>query len=242
MGGWNPPGKRASGDLCGGSLLSRATLGRGADRGAPATVGDGWTGIGNANPESLISWEYLFTAYGRWAEPAEPGEIDDVPPHNSACKRGVLLECGPELETVLEVETNLHWELRARGHRLYLEPAARTHHVDFMLLSPFVRAEFHYGRLFAAARSARWPILWRFMYTCGGPLIPLVRLLRVLSGTAPGRCFAWRSVNDPEPGEVQWDSNSLSSRLSFLPTTVQRTWQPASSRSFGWTIPPTASR
>jgi GT2 family glycosyltransferase len=135
--------------------------------------------MGNANPDSLVSWANFFTAYGRWAEPAEAGEIDDVPPHNSACKRVVLLDYGPELEAMLEVETLLHRDLRAKGYRFYLEPAARTHHVNFTMVSPLLRAEFNYGRLFAAARAAHWSLLRRLIYGGGAPLIPLVRLGRI---------------------------------------------------------------
>jgi glycosyltransferase involved in cell wall biosynthesis len=136
--------------------------------------------MGNANPWSRISWANFFIAYGRWAEPAVAGETDDVPAHNSAYKRAPLLDYGPDLEGMLEVESLLHRDLRARGYRLYWEPAAKTSHVNFTLLSPLVRAEFHYGRLFASARAQRWSLLARWLYALCGPVIPLVRVRRVI--------------------------------------------------------------
>ncbi|MBI3300778.1 MAG: glycosyltransferase [Deltaproteobacteria bacterium] len=136
--------------------------------------------IGNANPGSLVSWTNLLLDYGRWIDPAPAGEIDDLPGHNSSYKRALLLDYGAELETLLEAETVLHEDLRARGYRLYLEPAAKTYHLNVTLLSSWIAERFHAGRRFAAARAQHWSPLWRLLYTAGAPLIPLVRLPRIL--------------------------------------------------------------
>lgn len=136
--------------------------------------------IGNANPGSVISQANFLIAYGRWAEPAVAGEIDDVPSHNTAYKRSVLLAYGSQLDGMLEVEGIFHRDLRARGYRFYHEPAAVTHHINFTVLSSLVRAEFHYGRLFGAARARAWSLLRRISLIILGPLIPVIRLRRVL--------------------------------------------------------------
>lgn len=146
--------------------------------------------IGNANPTSILSWANLLIEYAPWLEPAPAGMIDHLPGHNSAYKRTVLLDYGPELEAMLEAETVLHWDLRARGYRLYLEPKAKTHHVNFSLLLPCLPLRFHCGRLFAAARArnGRWSPLRRVLYAGGAPLIPVVRLWRILRELRrPGR-------------------------------------------------------
>lgn len=137
--------------------------------------------MGNANPASLISWANFFVAYGRWAERAVAGETDDIPPHNSAYKRVTLLEYGGALESMLEVESLLHQDLRTKGYRLYWEPGAKTFHVNYTVVSSWIRAEFHYGRLFGAARAQTWSLLKRLIYIFVGPLIPFVRLRRVLT-------------------------------------------------------------
>jgi hypothetical protein len=137
--------------------------------------------MGNANPGSVISWANFFVAYGRWAEPAVAGETNDIPPHNSAYKRATLLDYGAALESMLEVESLLHQDLRTKGYRLYWEPGAKTFHVHYTRMTSLMRAEFHYGRLFGAARAQHWSLLERLIYTIGGPLIPLVRLRRVLA-------------------------------------------------------------
>jgi GT2 family glycosyltransferase len=81
---------------------------------------------------------------------------------------------------MLGAESVLHWDLRARGYRLYLEPKARIAHLNFGLQSSWMRAQFYSGRLFAAVRAQRWSPLRRLLYTAGAPLIPLVRLRRIL--------------------------------------------------------------
>lgn len=142
-----------------------------------------WAAVGphvvNANPDSVIGRATDLMA-GRHTEHVRAGAVDDLPLRNSSYKRRILLEYGPELDALLEIETLLHWDLRARGYQLYLEPAARTHHQDFTQLVPFMREQLHVGRVFAATRARRWSPLRRATYALGSPFIPLLRLRRIL--------------------------------------------------------------
>ena len=143
-----------------------------------------WAAVGpavsNANPKTAISWASFLLDYGRWFEPAAAGEIDDLPGHNSSYKRQTLLDYGSELEAMLEAESMLHRDLRAQGYRLYLEPKAKIIHLNISLLSSWIPERFHAGRRFAAARARLWSPLRRLLYAGGSPLIPLVRLPRIL--------------------------------------------------------------
>ena len=98
----------------------------------------GWTGVGpavcNANPESVGSWVNYILSYGGFAPPVPAGERDLLPWHNSAYKRDALAPFEQRLGELLEWEGALQAELRARGHSLYLEPAARTHHSNVSAL------------------------------------------------------------------------------------------------------------
>jgi hypothetical protein len=150
-----------------------------AHRGPWAAVGPA---IGNANPDSMLSWANLLIAYGRWVAPAAAGPIDDVPGHNSSYKRALLLAYGPALGGLLEREGALHRDLRAKGHRLYLEPAARTDHQNFSLASASAKLRFNAGRLFAATRvrEGGWSPPRRLLYVASTPLIPAIHLRRIL--------------------------------------------------------------
>jgi len=80
----------------------------------------------------------------------------------------------------MEAETILMWDLRAKGFRLLLDPAAQTAHMNFGLWSSWVRVMFLTGRAFAHTRSATWPIAKRVVFVGGSPIIPFVRLARTL--------------------------------------------------------------
>ena len=139
-----------------------------------------WAGVGpafiNANP-GIVSWVAMIFDYGRWTDPVAPGEIDDIPGHNSSWKRSILLEYGPQLEFMLPAPTILNWALQAKGHKLYLEPAAKIRHLQVSRLWPCLVEQFNVARLFPAVRSKDWPWYRRLFYVCSMPVL-LMRNLR----------------------------------------------------------------
>jgi hypothetical protein len=91
---------------------------------------------------------------------------------------------------MMEAETVLHWDLRSKGYKLYLEPAAKIAHTNFAMLRPFLAVHFYGGRSFATVRaqSSRWGWRRRLLFSCGSPLIPVLRLWRIVRETSrPGR-------------------------------------------------------
>jgi glycosyltransferase involved in cell wall biosynthesis len=146
-----------------------------------------WAAVGpavyNANP-SVVSWINLLIDYGPWLGPARGGEMRDLPGHNSSYKKELLIGYGGRLESMLEAEIIMHADLRARGHRLYQEPAARMTHVNVTRTASWIGERFQTGRRFASARGAVWPGWRRAVYAAGSPLIPAVRLRRLLRDAA----------------------------------------------------------
>lgn len=136
-------------------------------------------GMTAANPESLIGWADMLIAFGPWVEPERPTECEALPSHNTSYRKDMLLELGDGLETLLETERLLHWELRARGYRLFLEPAARTHHLNVSRVRSWLRVRLLSARVFAGDRARSWSTPRRLVYALGSPLIPLVRLARM---------------------------------------------------------------
>jgi hypothetical protein len=166
-----------------------------AHRGPWAAVGPAFR---NANPETAISWADLFLGYGPWLWPTPAREVDFLPGHNSSYKREVLLGYGDRLESMMESETVLHWDLRAKGHRLYLEPAARVAHTNFSLWSSWIPAQFLNGRLFAANRARQMSGPTRWAFAVGSPLIPMVRLLRIAGAVRSSHLLRRFFVSLPE--------------------------------------------
>jgi GT2 family glycosyltransferase len=150
-----------------------------AHRGTWAVVGPV---VVNANPGTAISRTDFLLGYGPWLDPTPAGRVSYLPGHNSAYKRDVLLSYGDALEAMLEIETILHWDLRARGYELYLEPRARAFHFNFSRPASWLLATFFTARTFAARRlqKKRCPTPMRLLYLGATPLIPIVRLRRCL--------------------------------------------------------------
>jgi hypothetical protein len=153
---------------------------------------DQWSVVGpavkNGNPSSTISWANFLIEYSNWLDPTIGGETNHLAGHNSAYKRDVLLSYGEDLDRWLEAESLIHWDLIAKGFRLYLEPGARTKHLNFSRFGASLMLRFHAGRLFAGLRRRHWSILLCGIYALGSPMIPFVRLARIFKSLcSPGR-------------------------------------------------------
>jgi hypothetical protein len=105
--------------------------------------------------------------------------VERLPGNNSSYKREVLLEYGPFQETMMETESLIQKDLRQKGYQLYLESAAQVSHLNFERVSSFFCVKYLSGRVFGAARARGWSLLYRLLYACGPPLIPLVRYCRL---------------------------------------------------------------
>lgn len=136
--------------------------------------------IGNANPDSWIGWSNLLLDYGPWLHPHPGGEMANLPANNTSYKRDLLLEYGADLADRLEAETALHADLRERGHRLRLEPTAVARHLNVSRPSAWLSERYLVGRFFAGHRAADWSPARRALYVLGAPLIPPLRLVRMV--------------------------------------------------------------
>jgi hypothetical protein len=143
----------------------------------------------NANPGSLLSWSDFVLGYAPWAEPVTRGDCDLLPGNNGSYKRDILLAYGDMLETLLEAETVLYWDLRSKGYRLWLETETTFAHTNYSRWRPCLQATFIAGRTFAAGRAARWPMARRLLYGLSWALIPWVRLIRCWQNAAATPVF-----------------------------------------------------
>ena len=148
----------------------------------------------NGNPRTALSWANFLAEYGHWiGQPA--GEVDQLPGHNSAYRRELLLEYGADLVPLMEAETVMQEVLRKRGERLLLQPKARADHFNFSSFRSSVRLRFHGGRMFAGHRVRGWPWHRKLMYLIGSPLIPFIRVWRIsrlLGNSDECRLPKWR--------------------------------------------------
>ena len=143
-----------------------------------------WACVGavvrNANPGTLISWADFFLGYGAYGEGHPGGAVRIAPGHNSSYKREVLLRHRDTLESALEAEWVFHLKLAEEGERVCLEPRAVIRHVNFGMVGPFVRVTYRHALVAASVRAAGWRLPKRLFYSLASPLIPVVRLARLL--------------------------------------------------------------
>ncbi|MHB1294396.1 MAG: glycosyltransferase family 2 protein [Anaerolineae bacterium] len=136
--------------------------------------------VRNANPAGLVGRADFLIAYGRWSVGTPGGSVDLLPGHNGSYRRDLLLAYGDALEAMLDAESVLHWDLRAHGWQLHLAPEAVVAHLNFERPRVWTAAQFHSGRVFAALRGQTWSLPRRLLYCAAAPLIPLLRLVRIL--------------------------------------------------------------
>ncbi len=145
-----------------------------------------WAGVGpvirNANPGNVVSWAQLLIEYGPWLEPVEGGEKPTLPGHNTCYKRELLMDYPPdELEQMLMQQSAMHLELLDQGHRLYLCPQAIVYHLNQWQHVPWLRDEFRASWKYAGTRSRKWSLWRRLVYAIAAPLIPIVRMRRLMA-------------------------------------------------------------
>lgn len=134
----------------------------------------------NANPETKVSWSHFILFFSQWLEPVPSIEVESINWNSSSYKRDTLLEFGPELPGLLRAESIMQGELRKKGYRILIEPRAVIFHCNFTHVAPWFLELLNVGRVFANSRSRRWSALRRLGYCLGSPLVPFIRLARIL--------------------------------------------------------------
>jgi hypothetical protein len=135
----------------------------------------------NANP-GPISWAHLYGQFGPAVAPVTPCEETMLAGHHISYRREFLLEFGDLLPDMMEDESALCLNYRAKGGRLWMAGDARSWHVQVSTLEALMALDFHGHRTFASSRwqSGGWGMGKRILYAAACPLIPLVRLRRIV--------------------------------------------------------------
>jgi hypothetical protein len=135
-------------------------------------------GLGNANPDGVLSWAAFLMDYGQWSDELPAGEINGGPTWNASYKRSVLLDLDGVLERALASGDELPLTLRARGRKAYFEPAARLRHANVGHRG-WTDERYLSGLMVGSHRKSMWSLGRRLFYVCASPLIPAVILSRI---------------------------------------------------------------
>jgi hypothetical protein len=142
-----------------------------------------WGAVGprmeNANPATGLSWANLSLDYGPFLNPVR-GEATALPGQNSAVRTELLEPYRDGLGERMRMPYLFFCEMQADGQRLFVEPAARTAHLNVTDRGAWLTERFGAARVFASDRRLDWPLWRRATYVVGSPAIPLLRLRRAL--------------------------------------------------------------
>jgi hypothetical protein len=141
----------------------------------------------NANPGTAASWGCFLVYYGMYASAPIGGLTLHLPGNQSSYRKTVLLEYGARLPDMLQAEIVLQGELIARGMRLWQESSAKVYHLNYSDLEPALREYYLASRVFAGERRRPWSTTRRVVYGLGSPLLPLIRLKRILGQARQSR-------------------------------------------------------
>ncbi len=136
----------------------------------------------NQNPDGAVSWAGFLTGYAAWTAGRSAGELDNAPIFNASYRRSFLVGLGAELGRALSTGEDMIGVLRAAGHRVAFDPAARIGHANISFCGTWLRQRLVAGRVIAGTRSAGWPRARRIAYALAAPLIPVVLLARGRAG------------------------------------------------------------
>jgi hypothetical protein len=140
----------------------------------------------NANPSSAVSWGCFLIFYGYWIKSFTRQKVTHLPGNQSCYNREILLEYGERLSEMLEAESVLHWDLQSKGYLLHLEKEAVIYHLNFSLMVPSIIEYYFASRVFASNRARNWMGARKTIYALGSPLLPAIRLSRMLEDVCRG--------------------------------------------------------
>ena len=137
--------------------------------------------ITNGNPRTRTSWANFILSFVEWFSPDESKPVISGAGHNTSYKRELLLaDYGGNLENWLNPERMMHLDLAARGKKILLDARTSTAHVNISQPAGYFGMSYCGGRVFGGSRAANWPMSRKLFYAVLFPLVPFIRLRRLL--------------------------------------------------------------
>lgn len=127
-----------------------------------------------------INWAWYYCDFGRYGRPFSDGEAEYISDVNVSYKRGALVLV-EDLWQEAYSETTIHWALRERGARLFLDERLLVFQMrPAMSLFQAWRERIAWGRVFAETRGERLTVTRRLIFAVGTFILPPILLFRVL--------------------------------------------------------------
>jgi hypothetical protein len=151
-----------------------------------------WAGVGcdfdNGNPGAGRADKAFRMTYGVYARlPRGRGPVNRIAGQNSAFKREVLLRYEHQLEWMMNADLVMQWQMGREGHQFFYEPAAKMSHRNENTVRSLCVGVFYWNWCFSNVRAQvfQWSFPHRALRIVLAPLVPWVRLARMLVWTLP---------------------------------------------------------
>lgn len=149
-----------------------------------AEHGPEWAAIApavhNGNPATAVSWANFLLCFLEWYRPERGGAVSSGPGHNTCYRRSSLEPYFDSLDHWFNPERVLHLDMQEKGLRILQSTRAATHHVNISRPGSYLGHSFVGGRLFGGSRAEHWSWPKAIVYACAFPLVPAIRLRRIL--------------------------------------------------------------
>jgi hypothetical protein len=131
-----------------------------------------------ARDDSAVNWALYLADYSRYMGPHAAGEAHTITDCNSSYKRADLEAVRAAWQVEFH-ENVVNDALRARGAKLWLDPAIVVHEQRTLAMRDALRDRFTFGRLFGATRVAGAPASRRVVLAAASAVIPPLQVARV---------------------------------------------------------------
>ena len=130
--------------------------------------------------DSPLNRAWYYCDFGRYGRPFERGEASFVSDVNLAYKRTALIATY-DLWHEFYQETTVHWAMRSRGNKLFLDDGPVVFQMrPHLKFGQAMKERVNWGRVFAETRANNLTALYRFLFSVGTLFLPLVLSSRVL--------------------------------------------------------------
>jgi len=123
----------------------------------PEAGGVGGAVLGADSHKRLLS---RIADIATFSSPLQPGYVNTIAGVNVSYKRFVLLEAGPQDETLFRGEdVDINWRIKKLGYEIYYDPEIKVLHSHRPTLTQSLNQFFMYGRAYYLVRR-KWPEMY----------------------------------------------------------------------------------
>lgn len=147
--------------------------------------------IANGHLNSYVACAAYFCEFTQWMPNTPETWLNDVAGANMSYKSRVFTVFSPFIEGTYCSDTEFHWRLKKKGHRIKFQPSILVHHYSIENFSKFIAHEYFHGRNFAQVRllAMNFSKFKRLFYAMCFPLICVKLFMEIIFRNLKNRTY-----------------------------------------------------